>query len=374
MSKIMTISIILLALLILAIIFLVVLNPAFGGSPKGERLKRIEQSPNATNGKFQNPLPTPVQTNDVPYLKLMKEFASTSNNKVPQTPIKTRPIDRNYFGLPTEKIQVSWLGHSTVLLNIDGLSILTDPVFSKRTSPFSFVGTKAFPYTHNYNWDKLPKIDLIIISHDHYDHLDYEAIKQLKDKQTVFLTTLGVGAHLERWGIAPDRITELDWWEDFEFTSKIKITATPARHFSGRGLTNRFSTLWASWVIQGASQNVFFGADSGYFPGFKQIGERFGPFDFAMLECGQYSPYWPLIHMAPEETYQAAKDLQAEALLPIHWGKYKLSIHPWTEPVERLLQAATDNALTIATPEIGQVFPLESPYPGKHWWNNSETN
>ncbi|MGQ7868548.1 MBL fold metallo-hydrolase [Sunxiuqinia sp. sy24] len=339
-----------------------------GAPPKGERLIRIQQSPNYANGKFQNPVKTKMQIDDVPIFKLMKEFLSTKENRVPESPLKTQAVEKSKFRQDSSEVVICWLGHSTLLIEIEGQLILADPVFSERVSPFQFLGTKAFPYSESYSIANLPQVDLVLISHDHYDHLDYQTIKQLKHKNVPFVTAVGVGAHLERWGISPDRITELDWGEAFQLTNRVSLTATPARHFSGRGLTNRFSTLWASWVISGSNKRLFFGADSGYYPGFKAIGEKYGPFDIAMLECGQYSQYWPFIHMLPEETLQAAADLQAKAVLPIHWGKYKLSIHPWTEPIERLLAADNDQDIAITTPQIGEVFPLKHSLPQERWW------
>lgn len=354
--------------LALLIVIIIRLNPSFGASAAGERLQRIQQSPNFRDGKFQNPVATVMQTDDMPFFKVMKEFFFAKGDRVPAETIKTMPVDRAAFHQQTGGVKICWLGHSSLLIEIEGKVILTDPVFSQRVSPFSFIGTKAFPYSENYDWENLPKIDLVLLSHDHYDHLDYQTIRSLKDENLPFVTALGVGAHLERWGIAPERITELDWWESWQFTETIRLTATPARHFSGRGLTNRFSTLWASWVIAGSENRVFFGADSGYYPGFKTIGDKYGPFDLALLECGQYSQYWPYIHMLPEEVIQAANDLGAQSLLPIHWGKYKLSIHPWTEPVERLLNATGDGNITIGTPQVGEVFDLDSSLPNRKWW------
>ncbi|WP_053187905.1 MBL fold metallo-hydrolase [Sunxiuqinia dokdonensis] len=368
MGKIIMILLTILIALAVLVVLIVRLNPSFGASPTGERMQRIQQSPNFKDGKFQNPVATAMQTEDMPFLRVMKEFLFTKGDRVPTTTIQTMPVDRAAFHQQTDGVKICWLGHSTVLIEMDGQVILTDPVFSQRVSPFSFVGTKAFPYSENYHWENLPKIDLVLLSHDHYDHLDYKTIRSLKDQDLPFVTALGVGAHLERWGIAPERITELDWWESFQFTENIRLTATPARHFSGRGLTNRFSTLWASWVITGPENRVFFGADSGYYPGFKTIGEQYGPFDLVMLECGQYSQYWPYIHMLPEEVIRAANDLGAQSLLPIHWGKYKLSIHPWTEPIERLLQAGNNRNLAIGTPQIGEVFDLDKSLPTPEWW------
>ncbi len=342
------------------------INPSFGGRVEGERLERMQESPNFKDGKFQNPVETLMQTDDMPLLKIMREFFFAKGDRVPESPIQVNKYKQISVSDSNQSARVTWLGHSTVLIEMEGKVILCDPVFGKRVSPVSFMGTKAFPYTHNYKLEDLPEIDLVIISHDHYDHLDYHVIRNWKDEKTKFVMPLGVGTHLERWGIGADRITELDWWESFDF-GKLKLSATPARHFSGRRSNNRFTTLWASWVIEGAGERIFFGADSGYFPGFKEIGDKFGKFDLVMLECGQYSQYWPYIHMAPEETFKAAADLNAEVLLPIHWAKYKLSIHSWIEPVERLLKAS-DGSVKVTTPEIGQSFYLTDDITEEKWW------
>ncbi|HKJ43069.1 MAG TPA: MBL fold metallo-hydrolase [Sunxiuqinia sp.] len=365
-------------MLILWIIILVVVigyvvirfNPAFGSRIKTSDQQHIIKSPNFRDGKFQNPVETRMQVDHLPFLKLFKEFLSNKGNRVPTNVIPTNPIDKTKYHKGTDDVKICWLGHSTMLIEIEGKLVLTDPVFCKRPSPFQFIGSKAFPYTVIYSLKDLPEIDLVLISHDHYDHLDHRVIRQLSSKKVNFVTPLGVGNHLTTWGISPNQITELDWWDEFQFSKEIKLAATPARHFTGRGLNNRFSTLWASWVISGANHQVFFGADSGYFPGFKTIGEKYGPFDIAMLECGQYSQYWPYIHMAPEQTYQAAKELKTKVLLPIHWGKFKLSIHPWTEPMERLLAANNSGELRITTPEIGETIELSSPLPSKKWWRH----
>ncbi|WP_372773330.1 MBL fold metallo-hydrolase [Mangrovibacterium sp.] len=361
---------IVLAVMILAVgVFLAIsLNPNFGGKLKGERLARAQQSPNFKDGKFQNPVETVMQTDDMPFFKILREFLFAKGDRVPSGLIPVVAVHPENFEQKVDNARVTWLGHSTLLIEINNKRILVDPVFGESVSPFSFLGTKAFEYSQNYSLNDLPQIDLVIISHDHYDHLDYSVINALKDREVPFVTALGVGAHLEYWGIQPERITELDWWESYDFDHSVHLTATPSRHFSGRGLTNRFSTLWASWVIDGGSEKLFFGADSGYYPGFKSIGEKFGPFDLVMLECGQYSQYWPLIHLAPEETYQVAVDLKAKALLPIHWAKYKLSIHPWKEPVERLLKAAVNDSLWIATPRIGESFQPKVRTPHSYWW------
>lgn len=361
-----------LAILILIIFLFIKLNPSFGGKPEGERLARIQKSPNYKDGVFQNPVPTIMQTDDMPFFKLMKEFLFAKGDRVPEKPIPVIQLKAPLYAERSDAARITWLGHSTLILEIDGVRILTDPIFGKRVSPFSFLGTKAFDFTHTYRLDELPPIDLVLISHDHYDHLDHSVMKQLRNQSVPFVTSLGVGSHLEYWGIDPKRITELDWGQSYRVSESLVLTATPARHFAGRGLTNRNTTLWSSWVIAGKTQKLFFGADSGYFPGFKSIGEQYGPFDLVMLECGQYSRYWPNIHMAPEETWQASLDLNAKAVMPIHWGKFKLSIHPWKEPVERILKAAGADSIRIATPRIGQAFQVGNALPQTRWWREME--
>ncbi len=364
-------TLIIIAALGLIIYLSIVLNPSFGGKVSGERLEKVQKSPNYCDGKFQNPVETIVQVEGMPFFKVLKEFLFVKGEKVPKNPLPSLKYEE---ARPTEEARITWLGHSTVLIEMAGKRIITDPVFGKRISPFSFLGTKPFEYTNSYTLASLPPIDLVLISHDHYDHLDYEVIKQLADISVPFVMPLGVGAHLEKWGIAASRITELDWWGSWQFDDNITFTATPARHFSGRGLNNRFSTLWAGWVIENraSGRKLYFGADSGYSPVFSELGKRFGGFDLVMLECGQYSPYWPNIHMAPEQTWQAAKDLNAKTLLPIHWAKYKLSLHSWKEPVERLLAAAGSDTPMLAFPKIGQSFIVGETCPQAFWWKDLE--
>ncbi|HCR90261.1 MAG TPA: hypothetical protein DIW50_07335 [Prolixibacteraceae bacterium] len=344
------------------------ISPGFGGRIKGERLERIKKSPNFRDGVFQNPVPTDVQGENFSFWKVMREFTRKAEGRTPEKAIPAIPIDKNTFSKENKGIRVNWLGHSTTLIEIDGVIILTDPVFSERTSPFSFVGTKRFDSTFHYDIENLPQPDLVIISHDHYDHLDRKTVLKLKGKNVHFVMPLGVGAHFDRWGFLPDQYTELDWNGEFLWQGKLKITTTPARHFTGRGLTDRFKTLWASWVLKTETSSVFFSGDSGYFPGFKDIGNQHGPFDLCIVECGQYNDGWPYIHMAPEETAQAHLDLQGKLLLPIHWGKFKLSLHHWTDPVERVLKAASSNGSQVTTPKIGEQIIVGEYTPQANWW------
>ncbi len=216
--------------------------------------------------------------------------------------------------------------------------------------------------------EKLPYIDAVVLSHDHYDHLDYESIIKLKDKVGHFYVPLGVSAHLIEWGVDPDKITELDWWKEVNVEG-FTFICTPARHFSGRSLFNGFTTLWASWIVRTENSNVFFSGDSGYGPHFKEIGKRYGPFDFVMLECGQYNELWKDIHMMPEQTVQAAIDLNGKLMMPIHWGAFTLAMHPWTDPIIRVTASAHERHVAITTPKIGEPVLLQQPvFPHSEWW------
>ena len=276
-------------------------------------------------------------------------------------------VKTNLKTLSIDEPSLVWFGHSSYLLIIEGRRILIDPVFSERASPWQFVGTKGYQYTNSYSIDDFPDIDLVIITHDHYDHLDYESILKLKSKAKHFCTALGVGAHLTAWGIDESKIMEFDWWEKKTALPGIELTATPARHFSGRGF-KRNQSLWTSFVLHTDHHHLFLGGDSGYDPAFKKIGEEFGPFDLAILECGQYNEQWPFIHMMPEQTVQAAIDLKAKILLPVHWGKFTLSLHPWHQPITRAVQHAKVLGFPTTTPKVGEVIDLKNTSLGSKWW------
>ena len=258
------------------------------------------------------------------------------------------------------------LVHSTLLFRLDGRFVLTDPVFSERISPVSFMGPKRF-HPLPISLGEIPFIDIVIISHNHYDHLDEATIKSLKDRIGHIYTTLGIKSQLVDWGVDASKITELDWWESAE-DKTISITAAPAQHFSGRGLFNRNRSLWASWVIRSSAANLYFGADSGYFEGFKEIGERFGPFDMTFLEAGAYNERWRSIHMMPEETVQAHIDLGGKLLFPIHNGSFKLALHPWKEPLERVMAEAGRKGVKLTHPKMGEAVPLLEYRATEMWW------
>jgi len=339
---------------------------AFGKLPRGDRQQRIEQSPNYRNGSFQNLSETPMMIEGVSYFSLLREFFKDKPERYPQDSIPT--IKTNLTTWTSDTPSIIWFGHSSYLIFIEGKRILVDPVFSDRPSPVQYLGTKSFQGTRSYSPDDFPEIDLLLLTHDHYDHLDYTSICTLRSKVKKFYAPLGVGEHLEYWGIAPNTITEFDWWEGSEVFDGIHITATPARHFSGRGFT-RNKSLWTSYVLKTSSHSIFIGGDSGYDAAFKAIGEKHGPFDLAILECGQYDRQWPYIHMKPEETVQASVDLKAEVLMPVHWGKFVLANHAWKDPIMLAKKQAEVLHVKITTPRIGEPIILGSELPDEEWWN-----
>jgi L-ascorbate metabolism protein UlaG (beta-lactamase superfamily) len=366
------------------------LLPALGKAPSGPRLQRIRRSPNYNGKNFQNLVDTPVSREGVSMFKMLRELSNRPADAAPPKPIPSVRTDLR--SLPDGQASIVWFGHSSYLLKIDKTHILVDPVFSGNASPVSFFA-KAYPGSNVYGVEDMPEtIEAVLLTHDHYDHLDYKTILELKTRTNHFYTSLGVGAHLEYWGIEPEKITELDWWESISFdrwgrpaadeagrpakkengtsrdSATFTFTATPGRHFSGRSF-KRGGAIWSSFVLQTPGYTLFLGGDSGYEQHFKIIGDRFGPFDLAILECGQYHENWPYIHMMPEETVQAAKDLKAITLMPVHWGKFTLALHPWNEPIRRLTAAATRAGLPVTTPRIGEIVDINHHYPNDAWYD-----
>jgi L-ascorbate metabolism protein UlaG (beta-lactamase superfamily) len=335
----------------------------FGADPTGERLARIEKSPNYKNGAFQNLSETPVQSKDFSVLKTAWKFFNPPKTTTP--PATLPSVKTDLKNLSSDQPVLVWFGHSSYFIRIDGKNILVDPVFSGNAGPVTFL-TKNFLGSNIYSANDFPELDLVLITHDHYDHLDYKTILELKSKTKLFCTSLGVGAHLERWGVAPEKIVEFDWWESRQVEG-MELTAAPARHFSGRGF-GRYKSLWSSFVLKTTTYSLYLGGDSGYDTHFKTIGEKYGPFDLALLECGQYNEGWPLIHMMPEQTVQASIDLRAKVLMPVHWSKFQLSLHTWKEPIERVSRAAEEKRVTLTTPMIGQPVTIGKNYPNEKWW------
>jgi L-ascorbate metabolism protein UlaG (beta-lactamase superfamily) len=355
------------AVLLAAITFLFMQQRSFGKAPSGEHLEKIKASSHYKNGRFQNLRETPMLSEDASYITVMKDFFFSKG--IDREPLIALPhVKTNLKTLSPSEPVIIWFGHSSYFISIHGKNILVDPVFSERPSPVQYVGSKSFIGTMLYTPDDFPEIDLVIITHDHYDHLDYSTIVKLKDKAKAFCTPLGVGSHLIHWGISQERIQELDWWDHAAIAIPgIELIATPARHFSGRGLVNN-KTLWASYVLKACDYSLFIGGDSGYDDSFKKIGEMYGPFDVAMLECGQYDEQWPYIHMMPEESVQASVDLRAAVFMPVHWSKFKLALHPWREPIERALKHADKLHVKMTTPKIGEPVKLDAIAPPSTWW------
>jgi len=304
---------------------------------------------------------------------MLSKWFSGTENREPKGPIPIVQLDRNSFATnPEPGVLITWLGHSTVLIEIDSYRILTDPVWSKRCSPSSLIGPTRF-HPVPIELDQLPPLDAILISHDHYDHLDKTAICRLAQTGTPILVPLGVGAHLEKWGIDTTRFTEYDWWEsDSLADGGLQLIATPTRHFSGRGWPGQTnSTLWMSWVIKTENHRVFFSGDTGEFPGLQQIGEKYGPFDLTCIKIAAYDPMWPDIHLNPEQAVAAHQSLNGGVLLPIHWGTFNLAFHDWNEPPERLLKAAAAENTQVIIPRPGQTVSIAKPPPAEFWWRLS---
>lgn len=329
------------------------------------RTDRMQRSPNYKNGVFQNLSPTPTLAEDASMLKVLKEAVSRPKTVKPATALPSVKTDLKE--LYADEPVIVWFGHSSYLVHVKGFNILVDPVFSGSASPVPVI-VKAFAGADAYNVADMPDIDVLLITHNHYDHLDRRTVIELMPKVKAVYTSLGVGDDLECYKIPQEKITELDWWEGVEVRRDIQLTATPARHFSGRGL-KRGGTLWSSFVLNIHGYNIFLGGDSGYDFHFNDIGNKYGPFDIAILECGQYNKAWPHIHMMPEETVQASIDLKAKVLFPVHWGKFTLANHPWNEPIIRAVTAAGHRQVKITHPMIGEPVMVNRHYPDKMWWD-----
>ncbi len=358
-----------LGLLTLCIMAFVNFAPQFGQAPKGEDLKRVSLSPNFKEGIFVNLVETQVGLDNASFSDKVGMFTKFFTRGTKEDPKKPLPVYKEAGDESEDATQayITWFGHSAMLLEIEGKRILIDPMLGDHASPVGFFA-KRYQNEAPVPLDELDSIDAIIISHDHYDHLDYPSIQKLKDKTEHFFTPLGVGSHLKRWGVPADKITELDWWGEVNFKD-IQLVATPSRHFSGRGLSDRDKTLWASWVIKGQHNNIYFSGDGGYADHFKEIGEKLGPFDFTMMECGQYNEMWANIHMMPEESVQAHVDVKGKKMMPIHWGAFTLALHHWTEPADRMSKEAERLGVDVVTPMIGQRFSIKGEeLPEVAWW------
>lgn len=341
------------------------IHPIFGGSFKGARLERMEQSPNFKNGTFHNLEVTPSLKSDVNVVALFWDFLFNKNPHL--KPIDVLPVVAcDLENLPPDDVLI-WFGHSSYLLKLDGKLILVDPVFSENASPMPG-SNNPFKMSVDYATMLFPKIDYLFITHDHYDHLDYETVAKLSNKVGQVICGLGVGAHIESWGYNADQVIEGDWYDRMQLGPNFQVTFTPARHFSGRRIT-RNNTLWTSFVLKTSKYTIFLGGDSGYGKHFKKIGNQFGPFDLAILESGQYNDAWHYIHSLPDEWAAETKDLKAQAILPVHSSNFALAMHDWKEPMEKFYEIADEENINLLTPKIGQLVyfnRLDSVYPP--WW------
>ena len=300
------------------------------------------------------------------YAGMMAEYIFKGGERTPKNPLPSQPVDPAPFCERADRgLNATWLGHSSLMLNVDGVRILTDPVFTRG---ITLLGPWRYSGEIPLALHMVPDIDILIISHNHFDHVNERSLRAIAGRVGMVVTAIGVGRDLEACGVPGDRIVELDWWQDVVNPAGITITATPAQHFSGRRLTDRDKTLWASFVIQGRHHRVFFGGDSGYFEGFKRIGERFGPFDMTFVETGAYSRYWQAVHMMPEEAVQAHIDLGGRILHPIHWGTFNLSLHTWYDPMRRLVTAAKERSVRYSVPFTGQTTVYDSILHTEEWW------
>ncbi len=362
---------IIIGLLVLAYLLFTNFYPAFGGDVTKKQQQVYQESKQYKNGKFHNTLPVPKDLSFSETLKLAIAFFTT---KVPNGRPKEdlKPIKINTTSIANYKVdaRLIWFAHSAFLLQIEGKNILLDPMLGKVAAPHPLLGTNRFNKEFPIAIDELPPIDAVIFSHDHYDHLDYDSVVQLKGKTKHFYVPLGVGIHLEAWGVSASKITELDWWQDVQLES-LKLICTPAQHFSGRKFNNGQSTLWSSWVIKSENENIYFSGDSGYATHFIEIGNKYGPFDLALMECGQYNKMWPDIHMMPEQTAQAGVDVKAKKIMPIHWAGFKLALHEWVDPVERLKAKAKELNLQVITPKIGEKIIIKDSINNyTNWWRD----
>jgi L-ascorbate metabolism protein UlaG (beta-lactamase superfamily) len=331
----------------------------FGAAPAGQRLERMRASPNFADGRAQNLEDTPTG----PSMKMFSAMGQYAQGG--QTPDVELPVAEPGFGSTSRELQATWLGHSSTLLDIDGVRLLTDPVLSKRVAPSQWVGPARF-HKAPLTAEELPELDAVLLSHDHYDHLDHGTLQVLAKAQCRIITPLGVGAHLELWGVEPERITELDWWESTQIGA-VEVTLTPSRHFSGRGPTDRNRTLWGSYAIVGPTHKVWFSGDTGPFEAATLIRDRFGGFDLTMIECGAHHPAWGTIHLGPLEAEKLHRMVGGGILMPVHWGTFSLAPHRWDAPIVELLQHAARGGTRLVAPVAGQTLDPRQPFVHDFW-------
>ncbi|RAV10221.1 MBL fold metallo-hydrolase [Paenibacillus contaminans] len=357
-----------LVLLCTAVILYITIHPVFGGNPTKEQKETYNRFNNYVNGKFANQVPTKMKMSASDMISMGKEYFSGNKDRNPAGRILVSAID--WDKIKSEEDSLTWFGHSAFLLSIDNKKILVDPMLGPVASPVSFAGSKRYSEDMLPIIDQMPPIDAVFITHDHYDHLDYPSIRKLKSKVGHFFVPYGVRAHLIRWGVAKENITEFNWWDETEFQG-LTVALTPSKHFSGRGIFNKDTTLWGGWVILGKQTRFYTSGDGGYDTHFKEIGKKYGPFDIALMEGGQYDRRWSWVHMTPEEAVQAYKDVNGNNMMLVHWGAFTLAYHGWAEPIERALMEAKKANVNLIAPKIGETVPLNGhlSVPISLWWN-----
>lgn len=346
-------------------VYLFIHQPQFGRMPSGERLEKIKHSPNYRNGQFQNISHTPMLAEGANYFNVLWNFFFNKEKRnIPSAALPSQKTDLLHLD-PAKNIMV-WFGHSSYFMQVDGKRILVDPVLSGNASPVSFT-TRSFKGSDIYTAEEIPDIDYLFITHDHWDHLDHQTIVKLSPRISKVITGLGTGAHLEYWGIDHNSIIETDWYQETALDVGFIVNTLPARHFSGRGL-KRNQSVWVSFLLTTPSRKIYIGGDSGYDAHFAETGNKFGPIDLAILEDGQYNSDWRYIHMLPEQTVQAAIDLKAKALFPVHWSKFSLALHAWDEPIIKAVREASYKHLPVLHPMIGQAVDLDHFVNYPEWW------
>lgn len=350
------------------LVFYLFLNPQFGGKVEQKHLLKYTTSPNWKKGKFENLEKTVMDIGPKTLPGLLKEQLKNAPERTPEKPIEVQAFDLDKFS-GNNKPKFVWYGHSVLLLQVNGKNLLIDPMFGPDASPIGPIRTKRYSENTLDLIDSLPHIDAVLITHDHYDHIDYDSIEKLKSKVDTFLVGLGISRHLERWEIALEKISEFDWWDKVMFED-IEIHYTPSRHFTGRGISDRAKSLWGGWVFKTENDAIYWSGDGGYGKHFKAIGEKLGPFDIAFMECGQYNKLWHQIHLHPEESVQAAIDAGAQKIVPVHWAGFKLALHPWKEPVERFVAEAQQKEISVLTPKIGELVSYTEDYNNEYWYEN----
>lgn len=350
------------------VLVMLVFHPQFGGRLKKKHRLAYARSKHWNGKRFENLIETSMDMKPKDMPGLIKAQFTDRKVREPEQPIPIIPFDEKKWNSEPEKPKFIWYGHSVGLLRIGGKNLLIDPMFGDDTSPIAPMKTKRFSENSLDVVDALPRIDAVLYTHDHYDHIDLQSVKKLMPKVDYWFVGLGIGRHLERWKIPSSKIMEFDWWQEFEFEG-VKIAYTPSRHFTGRGPFDRAQSLWGGWVLITENHRIYWTGDGGYGPHFKEVGEKYGPFDWGFMENGQYNELWHAIHMYPEEAVQAANDAKVNMAVPVHWGGFALALHPWKESIQRFSTEALARNQRISTPQIGEIV-IFGDEPFTNWWES----